>query len=43
MENRGPVRLSEVEQAQNEIVKVALQMIENGDIEVSKGGEDAFV
>jgi len=43
MENRGPVRLSEVEQAQNEVVKMALQLIENGDVEVSKGGEDAFV
>jgi flagellar motor switch protein FliG len=43
MENQGPVRLSEVEQAQNEIVKQALVMMEAGDIEVSKGGEDAFV
>ncbi|NJK89749.1 MAG: hypothetical protein HC923_10350 [Myxococcales bacterium] len=43
MESRGPVRLSEVEAAQAEIVKAALTMMENGDIEVSKGGEDAFV
>jgi flagellar motor switch protein FliG len=43
IENLGPVRLSEVESAQNEIVKSALQMIENGDIEVAKGGEDAYV
>lgn len=43
IENMGPVRLSEVEAAQNDIVKVALQMIENGDMEVTKGGEDAYV
>lgn len=43
IENMGPVRLSEVETAQNEIVKVALQMIDNGDIDVAKGTEDAFV
>ncbi|MGF1510208.1 MAG: flagellar motor switch protein FliG [Myxococcota bacterium] len=43
MENRGPVRLSEVESAQADIVRIALQMLENGDIEISKGGEDAYV
>ncbi|MBX2811656.1 MAG: flagellar motor switch protein FliG [Myxococcales bacterium] len=43
IDNRGPVRLSEVEKAQTEIVKSALMLIDSGEIEVSKGSEDAFV
>ena len=43
MENRGPVRLSEVEKAQGEVVKVALALSQAGTIEVSKGGSDEMV
>lgn len=43
IDNRGPVRLSEVEKAQADIVKMALLLIESGDMEVSKGADDAFV
>jgi flagellar motor switch protein FliG len=43
LENKGPVRLSEVEAAQGEIVKAALALMEKGEIEISKGGEDAYV
>lgn len=43
MENRGPVRLSDVEKAQAEVVRVALTLTSSGAIQLSKGGEDAFV
>ena len=43
MENRGPVRLSEVEKAQGEVVKTALTLSQAGTIEVSKGGQDEMV
>lgn len=43
MEQRGPVRLSEVEKAQSEVVKVALQLSQSGQIEVAKGGDDELV
>lgn len=43
MESRGPVRLSEVEKAQGEIVKIALALSQAGTIEVSKGGADEMV
>lgn len=43
LENKGPVRLSEVEAAQGEIVKAALALMEKGEIEISKGGDDAYV
>jgi flagellar motor switch protein FliG len=43
MQNRGPVRLSDVEKAQADVVRVALQLTSSGVIQLSKGGEDAFV
>ncbi len=43
METRGPVRLSEVEKAQGEVVKVALALAQSGTIEISKGGQDEMV
>ena len=43
MENRGPVRLSEVEKAQGEVVKMALSLAQSGTIEISKGGGDEMV
>jgi flagellar motor switch protein FliG len=44
LESRGPVRLSEVEAAQKEILKTARRLSEEGQIMLgSKGGEDSFV
>jgi flagellar motor switch protein FliG len=43
MENRGPVRLSEVEKAQSEVVRVALALTSSGAIELVKGDSDALV
>jgi len=45
MELRGPVRLSEVEKAQLEMVKVVKALEEAGKITLSsgKGNEDVFV
>lgn len=44
LESRGPVRLSEVEAAQKEILKTARRLSEEGQIMLGgKGGEDAFV
>ena len=43
MENKGPVRLSQVEQAQGDVVKAALTMAQAGTIEISKGGQDEMV
>lgn len=43
MDQKGPVRLSEVESAQSEIMKTALTMVQEGRLEIDKGGDDAFV
>jgi flagellar motor switch protein FliG len=44
LEARGPVRLSEVETEQKEILKTARRLAEGGQIALSsKGGDDAFV
>lgn len=44
LEARGPVRLSEVESAQKEILKTARRLSEEGQIMLGgKGGDDAFV
>jgi len=43
MEARGPVRLSEVEKAQAEIVSVALRLSTSGAIQMSKGSGDEYV
>lgn len=43
LESRGPVRLSEVESAQKEILKVARKLADEGQIVLSVGGEDAFI
>jgi flagellar motor switch protein FliG len=41
METKGPVKLSEVKQAQKEILQVAQRMIEAGEIMIAgKGGEE---
>lgn len=44
LESRGPVRLSEVEAEQKEILKTARRLAEEGQIQLAaKGTEDAFV
>lgn len=43
LEARGPVRVSEVEAAQKEILAIARRMAESGDISLGGGGGDDFV
>ncbi len=43
MDSTGPVRLSEVEGAQGEIVRTALRLEEEGKISVSEGSEEEYV
>ena len=44
LESRGPVRLSEVEAEQKEILKIVRRLAEEGQIMMaSKGGDDGFV
>jgi flagellar motor switch protein FliG len=44
LESRGPVRVSEVEAAQKEILKVVRRLAEEGQIMLpSKGGDEGFV
>lgn len=40
MEAKGPIRLSEVEEAQKEILDVARRLAEAGDINLGQGGEE---
>ena len=40
MEAKGPMRLSEVEEAQKEILDVARKLAESGDINLGQGGEE---
>ena len=43
LESSGPVRLSEVETAQKEMLKTVRKLADSGEIVLSSGGEDAFV
>ncbi|TSE25193.1 Flagellar motor switch protein FliG [Tepidimonas sediminis] len=43
LESRGPVRLSEVEAQQKEILKIVRRLADEGQIVLGGGGEDAFV
>jgi flagellar motor switch protein FliG len=43
MEVMGPIKLSEVEAAQQEIIKTAKRLESEGKIVLSKGGDDVFV
>ena len=43
MEVMGPVKLSEVEEAQQEIIKIAKRLESEGRIVLAKGSEDVFV
>lgn len=40
MEAKGPTRLSEVEEAQKEILEVARRLADSGDINLGQGGEE---
>jgi flagellar motor switch protein FliG len=43
LESRGPVRLSEVEAQQKEILKIVRRLTDEGQIVLGGGGDDAFV
>lgn len=43
LEAKGPVRLSEVEMEQKEILKIARRLADEGQIQLGGGGQDAFV
>ena len=43
LESKGPVRLSEVEAAQKEILKTVRTLADQGQIQLGGGGDDAFV
>jgi flagellar motor switch protein FliG len=43
LESRGPMRLSEVEAQQKEILKTVRRLSDEGQILISSGGDDAFV
>ena len=43
LESRGPVRLSEVEAEQKEMLKIVRRLVEEGQIVLDGGGSDGFV
>jgi flagellar motor switch protein FliG len=43
LEARGPVRLSEVEAQQKEILKIVRRLADEGQIMIGGGGDDEFV
>jgi flagellar motor switch protein FliG len=43
LEARGPVRLSEVETEQKELIKIARRLSDEGQIVIGGGGDDQFV
>jgi flagellar motor switch protein FliG len=43
LDSRGPVRVSEVEAEQKEMLKVVRRLVEEGQIVLASGGEDEFV
>jgi flagellar motor switch protein FliG len=43
LESRGPLRLSEVETQQKEILKVVRRLVEEGTIAIGGGADDSFV
>ncbi|PPE68469.1 flagellar motor switch protein FliG [Caldimonas thermodepolymerans] len=43
LESRGPVRLSEVEAEQKELLKIVRRLAEEGQIVLGMGGDDSFV
>ena len=43
LESRGPVRLSEVEAEQKEMLKIVRRLVDEGQIVLAGGGDDQFV
>ena len=43
LESRGPIRLSEVETQQKEILKVVRRLADDGQVVLGGGGDDGFV
>jgi flagellar motor switch protein FliG len=43
LESRGPVRVSEVEAEQKEMLKVVRRLVDEGQIQLASGGDDQFV
>jgi len=43
LESRGPVRLSEVENEQKEILKIVRRLVDEGQLQLATGGDDGFV
>ena len=43
LEGRGPVRLSEVEAEQKELLKIVRRLVDEGQIVLASGGEDEFL
>jgi flagellar motor switch protein FliG len=43
LDSRGPVRVSEVEAEQKEMLKVVRRLVDEGQIQLASGGDDAFV
>ncbi len=43
LDSRGPVRLSEVEAEQKEMLKIVRRLVDEGQIVMAGGGDDAFV
>jgi flagellar motor switch protein FliG len=43
LESRGPVRLSEVEAEQKEMLKIVRRLVDEGQIVLATGGDDQFI
>jgi flagellar motor switch protein FliG len=43
LDSRGPVRLSEVEAEQKEILKIVRRLVDEGQIVLAGGGDEQFV
>jgi flagellar motor switch protein FliG len=43
LDSRGPVRLSEVEAEQKEMLKIVRRLVDEGQIVLAGGGDDQFV
>ena len=43
LESRGPMRLSEVEAQQKEVLKIVRRLVDEGQVVLGGGGDDGFV
>ena len=43
LESRGPVKLSEVESEQKEMLKIVRRLADEGQIALASGGDDEYV